>query len=509
MKKGFVIAKEKIVQTVKNFYQAHRTLAWISTGALAVILIAVVAISMMTDQESGGNVQYAQVMRGSLTESIGEIGFVKAEPSAALVWKSGGIVADYDVAVGTSVEKDQVLMELEFSSWPNTSLEAQSALLDAQLELENLISADTDLQSALLAVTDAEWTLRDKKEDRDAWNWAQSPDERIDTVRAAYLASVREYWAAEAVYDALRLSLEADDPDLVAAFESLQKADLERNKLLRAFNQILGHPYDNDVETDFIEYDQALDDLAVARLEYERQLDNSQEIAAVKARIQALENTINNARVLAPFDGVITNISYLPGENAESGQAAIQIDDLNNLVVNTTVSEVDIAKVAIGQQVLVSFDAVPYKEYNGIVTRIASAGSDSSGTVTFSVTAAIANPDGLIKPGFSADIRIIIGQAEDALLVPNEALMGQNGNYRVLVVREGQDPLPLPIEIGASSDTYTEIISGEIQEGDQLMILSFASDSQFRGSGFGLMGGMGQVTDGGGGGAGGGSGSGK
>ncbi len=509
MKKGIAMESKKIIQAVKDFYQNHRPWVWVGAGVLAVALAAVFLLTLLTDKGLEGNIQYAQVMRGSLTESIGEIGFVKAEPSAALVWKSGGIVADYDVAVGARVEKDQVLMELEFSSWPNTSLEAQSALLDSQLELENLISADTDLQLALLAVTDAEWTLRDKKEDRDAWNWAQSPDERIDTVRAAYLASVREYWAAEAVYDPLRRSLEADDPDLVAAFEALQKADLERDKLLRAFNQILGHPYDNDVETDFIEYDQALDDLAVARLEYERQLDNSQEVAAVKAKIQALENTINNARILAPFAGVITNISYLPGENAESGHAAIQIDDLENMVVTTTVSEVDISMVAIGQQVVVSFDAIPYKEYTGTVTRLAFAGSNNSDAVTFDVSVKIMDADSLIRPGFSADIRIIIGQADDALLVPNEALMGQNGNYRVLVVREGQDPIPVPVTIGAVSDTHAEIISGEIQEGDQLMILSDASDSQFRGSGPGLMGGMRQVTGGGGGGAGGGSGSGK
>ena len=488
---------KKILQKGINLFNAHRKRVLIGTGVLAVFLVAVVVLPMLTNQTPDGNVQYAQVSRGSLTESIGEVGFVKAEPSAALVWKSAGIVADYAVAVGTQVEKDQVLMELEFSSWPNAALEAQADLLDAQLALDNLINADTDLQTALLAVTTAEWNMRNKKEQRDAWNWAQSSDERIDTVRKAYLNAVRLYWVAEQEYETLRLMADEGAKDLVYAYEALQEADLARNKLLRALNQILGNSYNLNVETDFIEYDQAVDELAIARQEYERQLNSNQIIAAAEAKVQALQNTINTARIIAPFDGVVTYIAYLPGENAASGEIAIQIDDLNNLVVNTTVSEVDIAKVAIGQPVVVSFDAIPYKEYSGIVTRIAAAGSDSSGTVTFSVTVAVSNPDGSIKPGFSADISIITGQAEDALLVPNEALLGQNGNYRVMVVREGQDVAPVPVEIGARSDTHTEIIGADIQEGDQVIVMANMSGNQLGGGGFGMMGGMRQITGGG------------
>ena len=56
--------------------------------------------------------QYVQVSRGSLTESIGEVGYVEAQPSAALIWNSGGTVADYDLKVGDQVNKDDVLMEL-------------------------------------------------------------------------------------------------------------------------------------------------------------------------------------------------------------------------------------------------------------------------------------------------------------------------------------------------------------------------------------------------------------
>lgn len=491
------------------FYQQRKVLVWIIAGVLVIGFALLAVFIPKRPAASSEGITYAEVTRGSLTESIGEIGYVKAEPSAAMTWKSGGIVSGYDLQVGDRVEKDQILLELEFSSWPNTSLQAQTDLLNAQLELENLITADTDLQTALLAVTEAEWNLRDKKEDRDAWNWAQSPDARIDTVRSAYLASVQNYWLADAEYETLRRTLENDDPVLVAANAALQDAGLERDKLLRAFNQILGHSYDQNVEADFIEYDQALDDLAIAHLEYERQLDNSQEIAAAKARVQALENTVNNARILAPFDGTITSIAYLPGEYAESGAVAIQIDDLDNLVVETTVSEVDIAKVASGQQVAVTFGAIPYKVFSGIVTRISTAGSDSSAAVTFNVTIGITDADALVKPGFSADISIITSQAEDALLVPNEALLGQSGNYRVLVVGEDGTPAPVMVEIGGRSDTHSEIVNGDLQVGDRLVIAATTNSFQLGGGGFGLMGGMRQVTGGGGGGGGGGNGSGK
>jgi HlyD family secretion protein len=114
----------------------------------------------------------------------------------------------------------------------------------------------------------------------------------------------------------------ADDPDRENANTTLQDAILVRDKALRNLNYLLGHSYDHSVETDYIEYDMAAATLEEARITYQRYLDNSDEVAAAQAKVQALENTVNSASIIAPFDGVITDISANAGESVTSGETA-------------------------------------------------------------------------------------------------------------------------------------------------------------------------------------------
>ena len=488
----------KIKETLINFYKARKTLVWIGGGFL---VLAVILLVVFIPRKSpiDANVQYAEVVRGSIMTSIEEVGFVGAQPSAALQWKANGIVGTYSIQVGDTVEKGEVLMELELSSWPNESLEAKSDLLSAELELENLINSDSDVQTALQAVTDAEWVVRDKKEMVDFWNFGGSSDYRINAVRANYLEAEQEFWIAEDTYNDLRLKLDGEDPLLEEAFETLQAADFEKDSLLRALNQILGRSYDQTVEADFIEYDIAKAELEINRAEYNRLVDKSQEIAAAQANVQALENTINKARIIAPFDGTVTEIAYLPGETVESGTMAVQVDDLENLAVVVDVSEIDFTRVAVGQAAIITFDALPYAEYQGSVEKIASAGTeDNSSTVAFNVTISIEDADENVKPGFTADVQIIISQSEDALLVPSQAVQGNVERELVLVADAAGNPYPVMVETGASSDTMTEILNGELEEGDRLIMTTSSETGVNRGGGFGLMGGVGRAAGGGG-----------
>jgi hypothetical protein len=72
------------------------------------------------------------------------------------------------------------------------------------------------------------------------------------------------------------------------------------------------------------------------------------------------------------------------------------------------------------------------------------------------------------------------------------------GRSMVMVISEDSTPMPVRVELGAASDEYTEITSGEIVEGDQVMVVVNTGQNVF-GGGFGMMGGMRQITGGGGG----------
>ena len=187
----------------------------------------------------------------------------------------------------------------------------------------------------------------------------------------------------------------------------------------------------------------------------------------------------------------MTDISAVSGQRVSSGDTAVRIDNLDNLVVEVAVSEVDINKVSEGQKAVVTFDALPEKEYEGEVNSISAAGSDDSGVVEFNVTVKVLNADADVKPGFTSVVSIITSSIENALLVPNGAVVSRDGSSAVILVGSDNSTTIVPVETGASSDTFTEIVSGEIAEGNTLAVYATSSDNQFMMGGFGVMGGAG------------------
>jgi len=254
--------------------------------------------------------------------------------------------------------------------------------------------------------------------------------------------------------------------------------------------------YDHAVETDFIEYDMALGDVEQARNAYNRYLDQTEEIAAAEANVQALQNTIDQARITAPFAGTVTEISAVSGELVSTGTQAVRIDNLENLMVDIYVSEVDINKVAIGQPAVLTFDALPNQEYTGFVESISSAGTDESGVVEFRVSVKMDGVDDAVKPGFTTVVSIITSEEQDAVLVPTQAIQTQNGGPVVMRVNKDGSVTAVPIELGAVSDTKTQVINGEIAVGDQVVVMVAAiADGKFDPR---IMRDMNQITNGGG-----------
>ena len=480
--------KEKII----GFYNSKRKLVLIGGSALVMVIAAA---TFFSSRSSGADkvettVQYVKVTTGALTESIDVVGTLEAQPMVELSWESGGIISPFTLKVGDKVKKGDILFSLEASSLSSSILQAQSDLLDAKAELDNLNSANTALYTASQTLSDAEYTLRQYDSNRDYWNVKNSSWDAVDAARDEYYAAKEVAYEKDSAYKAL-LGTDGDDAKKAAAYKEYQDAVAAREKALRGLNYLLGTYYSYAADTDFILYDQAKAAVEEARIDYNRYLDQTDEIAAAEANVQALENTINQSSIIAPFDGTVTDISAVSGQRVASGDSAVRIDNLDNLVVEVAVSEVDINKVSEGQKAIVTFDALPEKEYEGEVSSISAAGSDDSGVVEFNVTVKVLNADADVKPGFTSVVSIITSSVENALLVPNGAVVSRNGSSAVILVGSDNSTTIVPVETGASSDTFTEIVSGEIAEGNTLAVYATGSDNQFRMGGFGIMGGAG------------------
>jgi HlyD family secretion protein len=109
------------------------------------------------------------------------------------------------------------------------------------------------------------------------------------------------------------------------------------------------------------------------------------------------------------------------------------------------------------------------------VIEISEAGSANNEDAVFKVRVALTDPDDSIKPGFSTTVSIISNQVRDALLVPNSAIQyGEDGSAFVMESAGLGGFTSIPIETGARSDAFTELITGNLEEGDELAVVQVA-----------------------------------
>lgn len=138
--------------------------------------------------------------------------------------------------------------------------------------------------------------------------------------------------------------------------------------------------------------------------------------------------------------------------------------------------ELDISNIQVGQQVLITAEAVEGRTYTGVVTKVSVAGTSSSGTTTYPVTIRIDETDGLL-PGMNVDATITLDSAGGVLAIPSAALnrgntvlvtadspSAANGTLMEGIGGDSEQYYSVPVEVGASDDSYIEIISG-LQEG--------------------------------------------
>jgi HlyD family secretion protein len=159
----------------------------------------------------------------------------------------------------------------------------------------------------------------------------------------------------------------------------------------------------------------------------------------------------------------------LVGDQVGAGDTAFRVDNLSSLLVDVKVSEVDINRVTIGQPVNLTFDAILGKEYHGEVIEVTQAGTVDEGVVNFTVTVELTDADALVKPGMTAGVNIVVEELQDVLLVPNRAVRLDDGERVVYVLEDGQ-AVRKEIRLGSSSDTMSIVASGDIIEGDLIIL---------------------------------------
>ena len=140
---------------------------------------------------------------------------------------------------------------------------------------------------------------------------------------------------------------------------------------------------------------------------------------------------------MAPFDGVVANVTANVGEQV-SASPIITIIDPNSVRIETNIDETDIGKVAVGQVVNITFDSMPGLSLQGKVTTIAPSSSSQSGVVTYLVYVVPTKVDPRLRLGMTSTASIIYDQRTNVVCVPNRAIKNQRSGKTVQVYVAGE-----------------------------------------------------------------------
>lgn len=197
-------------------------------------------------------------------------------------------------------------------------------------------------------------------------------------------------------------------------------------------------------------------------------------LQSAQNQITSSQKQLNNYKIVAPFDGVITKLSNKIGDTVTPGTEVAEVSDPTVMEFDIPVDELDISKISAGQKVNITADALTETStapIAGEVEKIAVQGTYTSGVTTFPVTIKIDGSLDKLKGGMNANANIIVSNKQNILYVPIEAITTVNGKSYVRVKgtgSSGNQGFNIGNESSGSSTSSTKrSSSGSNQSGGQ------------------------------------------
>jgi HlyD family secretion protein len=278
---------------------------------------------------------------------------------------------------------------------------------------------------------------------------------------------------------------------------ALARATLERNQRLVAQGFISGLALDQSQR----EYDAGRANVDLAR-----------------AQVEAAQTDVDNSVIRSPIDGVVIKRNVDVGQTVaasfQTPDLYLLARDLREMQIEANVSEADVGQVRPGQVVRFTVDAYPDAEFEGRVRQFRLSSTTTQGVVTYTIVVSVHNEDERLKPGMTAQTRIVLQSKPEVLRLPTAALRFQPDDeerkaiaaaatgsaassaaaqasasggpddgvlsgvrggqrvYRVWSVGPNQLPQPHEVTVGIANTRYTElasVVSGSVKAGDALI----------------------------------------
>jgi len=199
--------------------------------------------------------------------------------------------------------------------------------------------------------------------------------------------------------------------------------------------------------------------------------------------------------IVSPVDGTVVSRNVTQGQTVASSFQTPTLfliaTDLKQMQVDTNTSEGDIGEVKEGDKATFTVDAFPKRIFAGVVSQVRQSPQTVQNVVTYDAVVSVDNSDLALKPGMTASTQIVVDQRNDVLRVPNQALrFAPSGvvaaapqgapagdRARLWVLRDGK-PVAVEVVTGLDDSNFTEIVSGDLREGDSVITAEARSDAR-------------------------------
>lgn len=439
----------------------------------AIVLLAIFVPRLMSSDVSATTSESAVVRRGNLIATVSATGSISPLREAQLAFGATGSLMKLDVKQGDAVKAGQIIATLDTRELELQLASAEASLASAQARFDQIKSpSPADVAAAQAGVASAEAALIQLRQPTQNDLLIAKSD--LDKAAAALAR-------AQADYDRIGGS---SNPliGLTPQALSLQQASLDYQKAQALFNAKI-NPTDVQLKQSQSALEQARAQLARLNNPNPNEIKNAQAAVDQAQAARDLQKLrLDYAIIKAPFNGVVTRVDADLGSTINAGRVIIGVADVTEYRVKLNIDETDIAKITVGQEVLIGLDAYPDVNITAKVTDVASTATTVQGVVNYVVTVTLVPGQAPIKIGMTADANIVIDKKDNVLLAPNRAIRAA-GNQHFVTIPKGSDQVEeIEVKIGMANDQETEIVSG-LNEGQTIIIPLI---QQLPGGGFGM-----------------------
>lgn len=242
----------------------------------------------------------------------------------------------------------------------------------------------------------------------------------------------------------------------------------------------------------------------------EANLENAEAVIDQKqAALDQAEFDLKRTVLRSPIDGVVISRDVDPGQTIAVALEARTLftiaNNLDSMEVHARIDEADIGRLKVGQIAAFTVDAYPDRTFRGKVIQIRKASEVVQNVVTYIAIVSAANPEHLLLPNMTAELRIVVNETRDTLKIPNQALrfrpeIGQaveqpnsdtpsstpRTSATVWTVGNDGRPVPVSVQVGLSDDNDTQLLEGPLAEGQPLIVAVSNAQARPRFSGIRL-----------------------